>query len=357
MDIRLIAGRDLSPDVVRAWTELQLGNPELASPYFTPEFTQVMAEVRDDVEVAVIRDGGRIVALLPFQRSGASLGRPVGGSLSDYHGLVCEPEFECDPRALIKACRLAAWDFDHLLASQRSFAPYHRHLEGSPQIDLSAGYDAYVSRRRAAGSEQIKKTGNLVRRLEREIGPVEFVAHSTDRAMLDQTLAWKSRQYVASGKPDIFAERWVRSAMERFQLAPAGTCTGILSLVSAGGQLVAGHFGMRSRTVWHYWFPAYDPAMAKYSPGLILLLQMAKHASSLGLKTLDLGKGMSLYKERLMTGSVMVASGSVELPSLLSLGRAAERRLRALVASSVLAGPARRLVRRVRAGSLGGKRS
>ncbi len=68
MDVTVIPGRDLDAELVRAWTELQVANPDLASPYFAPEFTQAVAAVRDDVEVAVVEERGQIVAFFPFHR-------------------------------------------------------------------------------------------------------------------------------------------------------------------------------------------------------------------------------------------------------------------------------------------------
>jgi CelD/BcsL family acetyltransferase involved in cellulose biosynthesis len=345
VEVSLLAGSRLDESLVRKWRELQAGNPDLASPYFSPEFTQAVAAVRDDVEVTVVREAGEITAFFPFQRSPGSIGVPVGGILSDYQGLICRPGCTCDPRELVRKCNLVTWDFDHLLVSQASFARYHRACEPSPQIDLSKGYAAYAAARRAAGSEQIKKCGNLARRLEREIGPVRFVAHSADSQLLERTLAWKSQQYRQSGQDDLFALGWPRALVKRVHATQTEGFAGMLSLLLAGERLVAGHFGMRSQTVWHYWFPAYDPEMAKYSPGLILLLKMAEHAPEIGIGTIDLGKGISLYKERLMNGSAAVASGSVELASLLALRRRAKRTLRAAIARSPLAGPARTVTR------------
>jgi len=347
MDITVIRGRDLDPEHLRAWTELHTANPELASPYFAPEFVQAVAAVRDDVEVAVLRDGGKIGALFPFQRIGRSLGGPVAGILSDYQGLVAGPGFSCDPRELLRACRLVAWDFDHLIASQQLFAPFHRSRDRSPVMDLSRGFAAYADACNAIKTEQRK-----VRRIEREIGPLRFVARSADPVHFEQALTWKSQQYVASGKPDLFAPGWIRTTVERLRLADADGCAGILSLLFAGERLVASHFGLRSRTVWHYWFPSYDAAMSRHSPGLILLMRMAEAAPSLGLSTIDLGRGSTLYKERFMTGSVMVAAGSVERPSFLALARTTRRTVRSVVASSPLGGPARRLMQ-----SLRGKRT
>src|SRR5437879_3767387 len=145
MRINVIPGRSVAATLARSWTELQLANPELGSPYFTPEFTQAVAAVRDDVEVAFIEDGTGPVAVFPFQRVGGSLGIPVVGILSDFQGLICRPGFSCDPRELLRGCGLTAWDFDHLLASQTCFAPFHQGHEPSPLIDISKGYEAYVT--------------------------------------------------------------------------------------------------------------------------------------------------------------------------------------------------------------------
>jgi CelD/BcsL family acetyltransferase involved in cellulose biosynthesis len=84
--------------------------------------------------------------------------------------------------------------------------------------------------------------------------------------------------------------------------------------------LVAAHFGIRSRRIWHWWFPAYDREFARYSPGLILLVEMMRAAEGLGLERIDLGRGEALYKRRLMTGAATVYSGCVETgPSVAAL--------------------------------------
>jgi CelD/BcsL family acetyltransferase involved in cellulose biosynthesis len=137
MKVTLVPGRELGSDLVGAWAQIRQTNPTLASPYFHPEFTRVIAAVRDDVEVAVIEEGGRVVAFFPFQRGNKSVGTPVGGIISDYQGLICAPDFTCDPRELMQQCRLAAWNFDHLLTSQSSFTAFHHDTELSPQLDLS----------------------------------------------------------------------------------------------------------------------------------------------------------------------------------------------------------------------------
>lgn len=342
MKVSIVRGNELASDLLRPWREIQLANPELGSPYFSPEFTQAVASVSDDVEVAVIEEDNKVSALLPFERRGA-VGMPVGRTLSDYHGLICAAGIALDPRELIEKCRLIAWDFDHLLASQDCFSPFHWTHDESPQINLSRGFDAYTSECHAARSEQIK-----MRRLERELGALHFVAHASNSVALEQTLAWKVEQGIKQGGTYELRHGRPRAIIESIFDTQSENFAGMLSLLYAGDRLVAAQFGMRSRTDWHWWFPSYDPAMAKYSPGLILLLKMAKHAPSVGLLRIDLGKGRMHYKERFKNTSIRLAIGSIALPSLRNYRRAALHHLKRQVLASPLAPSAKAAARTLR---------
>jgi CelD/BcsL family acetyltransferase involved in cellulose biosynthesis len=351
MKVTLVPGRELGADLVGVWTGLQRANPALASPYFHPEFTRIVAAVRNDVEVAVLERDGEIVALFPFQREDASHARPVGGIISDYHGLVCAQDLQFSPIELLRRCRLVSWDFDHLVAAQSSFAPFHWSVEPSPQIDVSCGYDAYVQQRRLGSFQQIQKK---IRRIEEDIGPLRFVAHSPDAALLEVVLEWKSFQYRQTNQTDLFAPGWIREAITRIFMMSVDSCSGALSLLYAGDRVVAGHFGMLSRRAWHYWFPSYDPESAKYSPGLILLLKMAEHAAETSAPIIDLGKGTNPYKERLMNSSSLLASGRLEVPSWRSFYGSTHRALRSRLRNSPFGQPAHIVLRWLRGRRSGG---
>jgi CelD/BcsL family acetyltransferase involved in cellulose biosynthesis len=336
--VSLISGRELGGDLARTWLQLQDENSDLASPFFHSEFTKAIASVRDDVEIAVIESDGKIAGFFPFHRNGRRVGYPVGEIISDYQGVICAKDFRFSPTELLRHCRLIGWEFDHVPTSQSSFAPFQLSTEPSPQMDVSCGYEAYVEERRRASSELFKKMRNLSRRVERDIGPLRYVAHSTDRASFATVLSWKSDQYRRSKKHDLLAPGWKREAMDYIFTTQAEGLRGILSLLYAGDRLIAGHFGMRSQQVWHYWFPSYDTDAAGYSPGLMLLLKMAEQAPGTGAKVIDLGKGVSPYKLRLMNSSSMLASGSVELPSWRSFRRRTWKVFRSRIAASP-AGP------------------
>jgi CelD/BcsL family acetyltransferase involved in cellulose biosynthesis len=197
-----------------------------------------------------------------------------------------------------------------------------------------------VAERRAAGTDSIKKSGNLLRRLEREIGPLRFEVQVRDPALLRQLLLWRAAKYQSRHPFEL-----LEAILLRFLSLQQDGCRGTLSVLYAGDAIVASHFGLRSRNRWHYWFPAYNAQFEKYSAGIILLLKIAEIACTMGIHTIDLGMGEEDYKRRLMNGSLQIAEGSVQVSSLLSFTRSFRRHAGLVLRRApVLNSLARRLV-------------
>lgn len=283
------------------WAEIQESNPDLASPFFRPEFTQAVARVREDVFVAVIDDGD---AFLPFQRSSFGLGRPVGGTMSDYHGLIAPPGYGCDIVQVLRACRLQRWIFDHVPAGQAVFGPWKTVSTSSPILDIS---DSTPVGSTALHSDHRRKW----RRLEDSHGAIEIDLDVRDPALLETCMKWKSDQYHRSGNLDLFARPWARTLANVISDYHEPHFAGMLSVLRAGGQPIAMHFGMRSLKFWHYWFPAYDPQFQRFSPGILLLLKMIEGAPALGLNAIDFGKGENHYKLRMFNRRIPLLEGCV----------------------------------------------
>jgi CelD/BcsL family acetyltransferase involved in cellulose biosynthesis len=322
---RLVTPDALDAASLDTWHGIQSTTNALASPYFCPEFTQLVGEVRDDVRVVVIENDGRIVGFFPHQRSFLGLGKPVGGPLSDYHGVIARSDATWEIEPLIRAANLSVWSFDHLVDDARKFNSYIKERTSSPQMDLSSGYVQYAQGRRNAGSDYIRKTEGLARKLGREVGELRFTLHESGSEAIEQLIRWKRTQYREAHLPDAFAVPWTGDLLRRIARTQTDNFAGICSVLRAGERIVAIHMGMRSASVLHYWFPAYDPELAKFSTGIILLLRMAEALAAMGVRTIDLGEGKSQYKERLMTGEVLLQTGFVELPSLLSAARRMQR--------------------------------
>ncbi|MBK9118913.1 MAG: GNAT family N-acetyltransferase [Phycisphaerales bacterium] len=337
MRIEVITTTELSGDLLARWRAIQQADPLLASPYFCPEFTQAVAAVRKDVFVGVLEEAGQVVGFFPHQRGPLGVGQPVGGPLSDFHGLIGTPELAVDAVALLAACDLTSWSFHHLLAAQPIFEPYHANVDESHYLDLSGGFAGYAELLRAQGSHLLKDVRAKRRKLERDFGPLRFVPHTTDPAVLQALFDWKSNQYRDSGLVDVFSFDWTRTLLRHLHGVQEPSFGSMLSALYAGEDLAAVHFGMRSHAVWNWWFPRHAERFYKYSPGIVLRISAAEVAPALGLVRIDLGcGGDDTYKPRLRTGGIPLATGTVERPSWAATMRRWRRTTEAWVRRSPL---------------------
>lgn len=248
-----------------------------------------------------------------------------------------------DARALLRACALSSWEFDSLEAGQDVFLPHTAEALASPVVDLADGFERYVRALGAGSPGFLKQTLAKERRLARQAGEVRFVYAETDPGALRTLMRWKSAQYRRTGRRDRFAQPWIARLVGGLARGGDPECRGVLSVLRAGGRPVAAHFGLRSPTVLSWWFPAYDRAYGKYSPGLLLLPRMLEAAADDGIGLVDLGSGPARYKESFKTGDLRVYEGSVVRPgfggAVHRLGRAPVRAARRFVRERP--GPAR----------------
>ncbi len=312
MDVKLVHPAELTAEQVSIWSQLQRADKAVDSPYFRPEFTLTAASVRNDVEVAVLYEGGEIVGFFPFQRNRFNVGKPVGGRLSDFQGVIVRKGLVWSVDELMRGCRLSAWDFDHLIASQQAFSPHQWLTDESPFLDLSNGFEAYVAGVRKTNSNHIKNTLRKSRKIAREIGPLRLEFNTSDNTVFQTLMKLKSRQYQRTDLLDIFRIPWIVKFLERIRAEQTEDFSGVLSALYVGDELAAAHFGMRSGNVLHYWFPTYDRKFLQFSPGAILMLELARVAETVGIHRIDLGRGSEQFKRCFMTGAIQVAEGSVE---------------------------------------------
>ncbi len=344
MDISVYRPGELSGAERAAWSTVQsqahlLGTPQLANPFLAPEFALAVGRCRRGVRIAVIREDGEPAAFLPFQRSPLGVGRAVGLGVSDAQGLVHRPGFQWDSRELLHACGLSVLEFDHLVEGQKPFetAPLRSHP--SPVIDVDQGYEAYLERLRGQAPKFTRTTLAKERKLGRDVGPVRYVHDERDPAALRRLIDWKSAQYRRTGRSDRFAHAWILQLVNQLFHTRTPTFAGLLSVLYAGERPIAAHFGLRSERVLGCWFPAYDTAYAKFSPGLVLHLRMAEGAAADGLAYLDLGRGEKEYKNSLKTRELSVSEGWVSRRHPVALAHRAHRAPVRALRNTVLARP------------------
>ncbi len=333
--IDVIHPADMSPTDIELWGELRARTAAVANPFMSSEFCQAVGRVRPGARVAVVRQDGEPAGFFPFERARWGRGRAIGLGVSDCQGAVLHPDLHVDPHELMRASSLTVWEFNHLESSQDLFLPFATGRFASPVIDLTSGYAHYENLLRTRSRKFLKSTLAQDRRLARQAGPLKFVFDERNPAALRTLMAWKSAQYRRTGRRDRFAQDWIRNLVRNLADTTTPACSGVLSVLYAGDRPVAAHFGMRSRTVLSYWFPAYDRDFATFSPGLVLQLRLIEAAAAAGIEMLDLGRGDAAYKDSLKTRELVVHEGALLRPrpgaALHWLSREPSRALRRFV--------------------------
>ncbi|MEW2356183.1 GNAT family N-acetyltransferase [Spirillospora sp. NPDC029432] len=311
MKITIVRPGDLGEAEIARWRELQRTDPDLGNPFLSPEFTLGVGRFRDTVRVAVAEDGGEVAAFFPHERGPLGIGHPVGFGLTDLQGIVAPAGLRLDARDLLRACGLGVWDFDHLIARQLPFAPYHKVRRVEPVMDLGAGFAAFEEEMRRAAPKTHKTIRYKERKLGRDVGEVRYEFSSSDPADLTRLMAWKSDQYTRTGRTDRFARPWIVDLVRHFH----ETGFGVLSVLRAGDEPVSAHFGLRDGTVMAGWFPAYDTRFGRYSPGMIGHLRLAAGCADAGITEIAMGRGGKEFKEGFKGREIVIAEGRVARPT------------------------------------------
>jgi CelD/BcsL family acetyltransferase involved in cellulose biosynthesis len=327
------------------WHTLHRHNPVLDSPYFHPSFARVVHDSGAAVHVLVTTDeGGNTTALLPYHCAGRSVSRPMGWPGADFQGPLVAPGTTLGITSLLPP-NARAFCFDHLLETCDGLDRWIFARRPSPFVDVNGGLDGYLGRASRSGKDNIGQARRRLAKAEREYGGVRFEADLVDDHALDRLVELKRRQYAATGAPDFFAVPGRVALLRQLMRTRTDGFRGVLSTVHVGDRLLAGHFGLQSGEVLHWWFPVYDPDFAPLAPGWILLRHLIAAAPTMGVCRIDLGRGEDEYKRRAKTGESTVCQGIVTSPVRLAGQRVRHQSVQAVKASR-FADPLRTVLRR-----------
>jgi CelD/BcsL family acetyltransferase involved in cellulose biosynthesis len=348
LTLRTVGFDELTGAELDAWHRLRDTNPQYDSPYFHPGFAAAVHASGSPVRVVVVENGrGEVTGLMPCHRD-RSLLRPAGWPGADFQGPVLAAGSSFPPLALLTG-GVRSFAFDHLLEPCADFQPWVESSRPSPYVDTSGGLDGYLGRASRSGKDNMGQARRRAAKAERTYGPVRFVVRSADEADLARVVELKRGQYAASGASDYFAKAERLDLLTRLLRTPDTSFGGILSTLHAGPHLVAAHFGIRSGSVLHWWFPVYDPEFASLAPGWLLLRELVLASPTLGITRIDLGRGDDEYKRRAKTGETLVSQGIVTRSSTRKVLRRARDSLVAAAKSAPIAPELRRAVRKLRA--------
>jgi len=345
LDAKLKKPSELTPTEKQAWRAFTDADPALASPYFRLEFAECCETVRSDTRILVVRRSGQIAGFLPMQMGKIGYARPLGGPLSDVHGVIAEPGCDVDLQRWLKAGGVPLFEFKSALGLQPCWDDYASMQDGSWIVDIADGFDAFKDARSTAEPKAFRNIRSRSRKLENCEGGFEFRMKDDRPEVLETMLRWKSEQYRRTNVFDVFSVGWTRELLANLLKQKSGAFSGLCSTLNIGGKIAAVHVGMSSSSRSHYWFPAYDPSFANVSPGLLLLMETVKHAAETGRDSVELGPGDYDFKRNLGGWQVPLGQGCIMTTSAPTALRNAARAL-AGAAERVPAGKLSELPRR-----------
>ena len=293
------------------WRAMLEANPALASPYFRPEFARVAGRVCPGAAVAVFSRGGETVGFFPHQRRGGAM-QPLAAPMNDYHGIIAfpgeAPSLE-EAAEVLGAARLnlTAWVGPTGLGEDRR----------TVQVELDeSGYDGWYAERRTSFGKFFKDKERARRSMEAELGPLRVEHGLRDPALLDWLIDLKRDQYRRTGRHDIFACGWTADLLHALLKEEGEGLGGSLAALWAGDRLTAVEYSLHAGDQYHFWFPGYEPSLARCSPGILLSLDTMRLASVHGYRTFDFGFEGEHYKKYFCNGFRVVREAVVLKPGL-----------------------------------------
>ena len=296
------------------WRAMVDANPDLASPYFRWEFTEIAARVSPNAAVAILSKRGRTIGYFPHQRRGSAI-QPLGAPMNDYHGVIAMPGEApslATVAALLNAPRLnvSAWVGPSGAGELR---------ETLMTVTPEEGFDAWYAERRQTWGKYFKDKERARRSLEAELGPIRVERGLTDPALLDQLIQLKRDQYARTGRHDIFACGWTRDLLHALMASKHEDFGASMAALWAGDRLTAIEYSLHAGDRYHFWFPAYQPELARCSPGILLTMDTMRLGCDAGFRVFDFGFGGEGYKKYFCNATQTVREAVILKPGVGSM--------------------------------------
>lgn len=267
-------------------------------------------------KIAIIRDGGTIIAVLPFgiyTRHHIKCLSWLGGDVTDYHGPILSPIFSWDQRIFFKfwnalLSKAEFRDIDVILLEKQpeiigesknpfvflSQTPFRAHAHYAV---LNGNWESYFknhkkAKHRADSRRQLKKL--------KEQGSVAFShitapdkAHFYIRHLIDQ----KSARYKEIGARDAFKNELIKNFYQNVIPALLSKKLAHLSALTVNETPIALHFGLLHRKRFYYLIPSFKGGLwRRHSPGRLLMEHLIKWCFENDVKVFDLTIGDEEYK-------------------------------------------------------------
>lgn len=298
---------DLTSAEIDAWRQIRASNPVLYSPYFNPDYTQLVGELRKDARVAIGYNGEKPVCFLPFQ--GAGFVRPLGAPMTDYHGFIEAADTKIDHTEFLQKAGIGALHYTSLVGDQNDMIGFHTEDYPLCLIDLKDGAEAWRKSRSSSYRRGLKSNRRRIRRTEDDYER-RFEYNSRSGEAYDQLIRWKQERFAETGLYDVLSSDWTSGLLRELWERDEGLrCE--MHVLYFGDEMAAMDMGLTDGETFHSWMVAYNPKFHPLSPGTQLLEDMIDRAPELGYRLIDLGAGLDSYKSAYAVEGTIARSGFV----------------------------------------------
>jgi len=311
ISIDCVPARDLNSSLRSEWDAIRASSPALRSPFFSHTFFEAVGRVSPDNEAAIARQAGKVVGILPFQRSKNGMAQPVALGINDAHGMLATSDAKVGTTDLLCAAGMKRFLFHAAPTDLPDIKRYEAGRTRAFLADLTVdprGYEYFLKHNR----DTIDRQGQKTRKLIRTKGPLRLDFDCRDPKMLDYLIELKGQQYRRSQIYDILSVDWIQRLLHDLHRNCDSPVRGLLSVLHAGDDPVAMHFGMLEGDLLHYWFPVYDTQYSYGSPGTVLFLEIAKQAVDQGVRAIDFGYGELPYKYKVCNVVTEMSFGLID---------------------------------------------
>ncbi len=300
----------LPADIMTRWQAALCTQASWANPFLTPEFALAVGKQRRDARIIVAHDENARIGILGIHKCKGGYARPLGAPLSDHQAFITEPGFNADMKAIMADAGLSVFAFTALNDPKTKLQTATQKQDIAHIANLSGGIDEFFTAQESAHRKHFKKMRQRTRNAIRDHGKVDFQLDSRDSNVFELLMQWKHDQFRRTRKCDILASNWISTLLHRLW-SERGPVRAVLNVIYFGDKPAAAEIGLVSAGIYHSWIVAYDPAFARYSPGLLLLEGIMRRADTMGIEQVDLGVGHDHYKKYYANDGVPLGAGKV----------------------------------------------
>lgn len=308
MKFSLYVPSEMSPELWQAYRDLRDARAIYDDPFFDPDFTRLVSEVREDTRIGVVTSGEDVVAFWPLHQRPGNWARPIGGPFSDWHAPIVKAGIELCPVEFLTGLGLSGMTaFGYLPTPECPIESMER--VGANMTDLSDGWDAFIGNQQKMWPKHFKKMRRLYRNVERDFESYTFNWDDRSDAAFDRLIELKQMQFARTGYHDVLKPDWAMALMDRLRHFEGERLRCRLVTLYYGDKHASSELNLQSDKVMHGWLTGFEQEMSSYSPGNMLVQEMLEVMCREGIHTYDAGPGLDHYKRHYSNYQVPVESG------------------------------------------------